>query len=79
MKFHYKTLKNNKGQILVEYLLLMVIAVGCATLLTKALISRGDSDQGMIIRAWDGILKNIANDQPACETQTDVSVPNCTP
>ena len=71
MKFLFNRLKwrkNNKGQILVEYLLLMVIAVGCATLLTKSLIGRGDSNQGMIIKAWDGILKNIANDIPDCET-----------
>lgn len=72
MKFHF-----SRGQILVEYLLLMVIAVGIATLLTKSLIGRGDSNQGMVIKAWNGILKNISNDLPDCENQTDLSKPNC--
>jgi|GEM_PF-1876980 len=82
MKFRFNSLKNisfknNRGQILVEYLLLMVIAVACATLLTKSLIGRGDSNQGMIIKAWNGILKNISNDLPDCENQTDLTTPNC--
>jgi len=81
MKFQFSLTKNkaanNKGQILVEYLLLMVIAVACATLLTKSLIGRGDSSTGMIIKAWNGILKNISNDLPDCENQTDFSTPNC--
>lgn len=62
---------------MVEYLLLMVIAIGLATLLTKKLIDRSEGSQGMIIRAWDGILKNISNDLPDCENQTDLSTPNC--
>ena len=73
MKFLY----NNKGQILVEYLLLMVIAIGCATLLTKKLIDRSDANPGMIIKAWNGILQNISNDLPDCEGQKDYSAPNC--
>ena len=77
MKFHFRKLKNNSGQILVEYLLLMVIAVGLATLLTKSLIGRGDSNQGMVIKAWNSVLKNISNDLPSCENQTDLSTPNC--
>lgn len=68
--------KNQKGQILVEYLLLMVIAIGCATLLTKQLVGRGDSP-GMLIRAWDGLIKNIANDIPDCAKQTSYAEGNC--
>lgn len=85
MKFPYKSLynffskplHNETGQILVEYLLLMVIAIGCATLLTKKLVGRGDSDTGVIIKVWDGLLKNISNDMPDCENQTNLSTANC--
>lgn len=78
MKSVYRNpVKNNKGQILVEYLLLMVIVIGCATLLTKSLVNRSDSNPGMIIKVWDGIIKNIANDLPDCENQVDFSIPNC--
>lgn len=74
MRFLYK---NKKGQILVEYLLLMVVAVGLSTLLTKAMISRKDGSSGMIIKAWDKIIKSIGNDLPDCSKQTTFTAPNC--
>lgn len=55
----------NSGQVLVEYLLLMVIAVGIAAAMTKALVGRG-STQGIIIGAWNKILLNIGKDVPDC-------------
>lgn len=55
------------GQVLVEYLLLMVIAVGFSTLLVKRLISRKDSDTGIITSAWNRILVQIGRDVPDCE------------
>ena len=65
------------GSNLVEYLLLMVIVIGCATLLTKSLVNRSSTNPGMIIKAWDGIIKNLSNDLPDCENQSDFSTPNC--
>ena len=82
MKFHFKFsgLKNKSGQILVEYMLLMVIAVGCATLLVKGLIGRGDEgSRGAIIQQWDRILHIIGNDLPDCAKQTDFNTANCPP
>jgi hypothetical protein len=79
MKFirnYSEPLKNKSGQILVEYLLLMVIAIACATLLTKKLISRGD-DQGIVIKQWNNIIKIIGNDIPDCAKQVDFKNPNC--
>ena len=66
-------LKNNHGQVLVEYLLLMVIAVGLATLMTKQLVSRSNTKPGIIINAWNKILVNIGKDIPDC------AKPNCQP
>ena len=71
-------LKNNKGQILVEYLLLMVIAIACATILTQKLISRGSSP-GYVIKMWNKVILTIGNDLPDCANQTDFSKPNCPP
>lgn len=76
MKFRFKSI-NQKGQILVEYLLLMVIALGCVTLLSKALIGRSDTSAGIVIKAWHSILRNVANDLPDCANQTDMSSANC--
>jgi hypothetical protein len=63
-----KSAKSKKsGQVLVEYLLLMVIAIGLSALLTKKLISRKGSDTGMIVDAWNRILIQIGRDVPDCE------------
>ncbi len=51
----------------------MVIAVGIATLLTKQLVSRDASKPGLVINAWNNILKNIGKDLPDCEK------PKCAP
>jgi hypothetical protein len=65
--------KNRRGQILVEYLLLMVIAVGLATLMTKQLVNRSETKPGIIINAWNKILVNIGKDIPDC------AKPDCQP
>jgi hypothetical protein len=73
-------LSNRRGQILVEYILLMVISVSCAALLTKALVGRGDDGQrGIVIKQWDKILKVIGNDLPDCSNQADFGKPSCPP
>lgn len=77
-RFSKPFLKNNRGQILVEYMLLMVIAVGIATFLTKAFIGRGeDANRGMIIKQWDKIITILGNDLPDCAKQTDFGTANC--
>lgn len=63
MKLLYK---NRTGQVLVEYLLLMVMAIGCAAILTKGLINRNANQPGIIINAWNKILVNIGRDVPDC-------------
>lgn len=63
----FKFRKSKSGQVLVEYLLLMVIAIGLSTVLTKKLISRKDTETGIITSAWDRILKQIGHDIPDCQ------------
>jgi len=84
--------KNQRGQILVEYILLLFIAVSCATILVKALVGRGDggvqpaasggslsstAQTGIIIDAWNRMIQAIGNDLPDCSKQQDFSKPNC--
>ncbi len=76
--FPFDHISNQAGQILVEYMLLMVIAVGCATLLVNGLVGRGDgAKQGMLIKQWDHIIHIIGNDLPDCAKQTDFNTANC--
>lgn len=81
MKLFFKPLSQRRfqsGQILVEYLLLMVIAVACAALLIKGLVGRGDDGQrGVIIKQWHKVIQIIGNDLPDCSKQSNFSKPNC--
>lgn len=74
-----KNLRNQSGQILVEYILLLLIAVSCAMILTTALVGRrADVDNsGILIKSWHKIITAIGNDIPDCPHQTNFSSPNC--
>lgn len=51
------------GQIVVEYLLLLVVAVGLATLITKTMINRDESNPGIVLSAWRDLLTAIGSDK----------------
>lgn len=55
---------NNRGQIIIEYLLLLVLAVGLAAMLTKQLVSRSVDDAGVITTKWNAILTAVGADVP---------------
>jgi len=57
-------MKNNRGQIVVEYVLLLVIAVSLGVLLTKQLVSRDQDDPGILVARWHNILKTVGDDLP---------------
>jgi hypothetical protein len=59
-----KSLSNRRGQVVVEYVLLLVIAVAVAALITKELVRRDPDAPGVLIKKWDDILKEIGNDLP---------------
>ena len=54
-----------KGQILVEYVLVLTVSVGLAVALINLLIrkSSGPEDSGLIIRAWSGLAQTISEDK----------------
>ena len=51
------------GQIVVEYLLLLVVAVGLATLITKTMISRDEGNPGFVLSAWRDLVTAIGADK----------------
>lgn len=55
-------IRQNSGQIIVEYILLMFIAVTIATLLTSQLVGRSDGNNGVIISKWVELLDMIGQD-----------------
>ncbi|MES2802007.1 MAG: hypothetical protein V4654_05905 [Bdellovibrionota bacterium] len=71
-------MRNNRGQVIVEYLLIMVLMVAIAAMLTKKLVGRGDDDnQGVIVKGWSRMIKAIGNDLPDCAKQQSFGTPNC--
>jgi len=58
------TITNRRGQVIVEYVLLMVIAVAVAALLTRELVSRDQESPGVLVQKWNDILKTIGEDIP---------------
>ena len=55
---------NPKGQILVEYVLLLIIAVTVAALIVNTIVSRDPEEPGFLIRKWNQILEFIGDDLP---------------
>jgi hypothetical protein len=78
MKLKLKKL-NQRGQVLVEYMLLLLISVSFATLLVSKLISRKEGDEGIIIKSWTRMLTTLGNDLPDCSDQDTFNRPKCIP
>ncbi|MFS4460774.1 hypothetical protein [Bdellovibrio sp. HCB2-146] len=55
---------NQRGQIVVEYVLLLVIAVGLAALLVSQLVNRDPDNPGVLVSKWHKILMVIGDDVP---------------
>ena len=54
----------SKGQIVVEYILLLMISVSIALVLTSMVVSRNPSDPGFLIKEWERLIKWIGEDYP---------------
>lgn len=49
---------------MVEYVLLLVVAVGLSALLVSSLISRNADEPGVLVAKWHAIMKVIGDDKP---------------
>ena len=60
--FQKSTRRNQRGQIVVEYILLLVVGVGIATLITSQMVSRDSTSPGFLITEWTSIINTIGAD-----------------
>ena len=58
------TRRRESGQIVVEYILLLVIGVGVASLITSQMVSRNPNSPGFLIAKWVSIIQTIGKDTP---------------
>ena len=70
----HKQINAQRGQILVEYILLLIVAVGVAALMISSLVSRNPDDPGFLISKWDKILRFIGAD-PADDVKREDQKP----
>ncbi len=54
--------KSEQGQIVVEYILLLMVGVAIATLVTTMLVSRSDNNPGFLTAKWKKIIEVIGSD-----------------
>lgn len=52
------------GQVLIEYVIILVILVAAATALVSRLIGRDPQNPGFVITSWNSIALIIAQDNP---------------
>lgn len=55
--------QSESGQIVIEYVLLMVAAIGIALVMTNLMVSRADGQEGFVIKSWRGMVEAIATDK----------------
>lgn len=56
----------NHGQIVIEYVLLLVLSVALSALLIQQLTSRDPDKAGVLTAKWKQILVEIGKDNPDC-------------
>lgn len=54
--------KSESGQIIIEYILLMVVVVGIAAIIVRGVVHRDKSDPGFLIQAWNELVQTIGQD-----------------
>lgn len=53
-----------QGQVILEYILLMLITLTLATFLMKSLVSRSTDETGVLMKKWQSLIEQVASDDP---------------
>lgn len=57
-------LKSRSGQVVIEYVLLMVLMAGIGAFIVRQFVSRNSDEPGLLVAKWNQILQVIAQDNP---------------
>ena len=60
----YGSGRGDSGQVVVEYVLLLVASVVLAMLITRLMVGRDPGNPGFVISAWNSIVEEIGADKP---------------
>ncbi len=53
---------SQRGQIVFEFVLLLVLSITIATMVSKRLVNRSPDEPGFLISAWSRISQTVGND-----------------
>lgn len=54
--------KHDSGQVIVEYILLMIVVVGIAAVILRGVVHRDKNEPGFLIKAWNELVQTIGED-----------------
>lgn len=57
-------IRSRSGQIVIEYILLLVVAVTISAILVRGLANRSESSPGLVVDKWRKIQAEIGEDLP---------------
>jgi hypothetical protein len=56
--------RSQSGQVIIEYVLLLVVALGLASIVMKTVVSRDPSSPGFLMKKWQSLLEEVGEDDP---------------
>jgi hypothetical protein len=62
--------RGRRGQVVLEYILLLIISVTMAFIITRMMVGRDEGNSGFVIVTWQNLLTEIGQDRPDA-TRTD--------
>ena len=60
--FPQDSFRSQRGQIVVEYVLLLIIGVTVAIIITSTMVSRNPESPGFLVKKWLDIIQTIGAD-----------------
>lgn len=60
---HDGSLRSDRGQVVVEYVLLLIVSVTLAFIIAKFMVGRDPGNPGFVIKTWQGIVQEIGRDR----------------
>lgn len=59
-----RLIQRQSGQVVLEYVLLLVIVAGLGAFVLRTAVSRDPADPGFLVDKWQNVLEVIAQDDP---------------
>lgn len=59
-----RPIKKNAGQVVIEYILLLVVVSSLGAIIIRDLVSRNPDEPGLLVAKWHSIIRTIAEDNP---------------